>query len=92
MTSHIIDIIEQSAESPQFANAADCREWLAALPLTNVTLAQQTLTKQLHLLRQSCMIPDEQLGVLAALWEPVLFVQSALAQKYTGKPLPLDTD
>ena len=87
-----IRAIEQSAESPQFANAADCREWLAALPLTNVTLVQQTLTKQLHLLRQSCMIPDEQLGVLAALWEPVLFVQTALAQKYAGKPLPLDTD
>ena len=84
--------IEQSAESPQFANAADCREWLAALPLTNVTLAQQTLTKQLHLLQQSCMAPHEQLGVITALWEPVLFVQTALAQKYTGKPLPLDTD
>jgi len=67
MTSHIIDIIEQSAESPQFANAADCREWLAALPLTKVTLAPQTLTKQLHLLQQSCMAPQQQLGVITTL-------------------------
>lgn len=84
--------IEEATRSLQFADAAGCQAWLAGLPLTNVTLAQHSLTQQLLLLRQSCIPPAEQCGVLAALWEPVLFTQTAMAQKYAGKPLPLDAE
>ena len=76
----------------QFTDATSCKHWLDALPLTNVPAAQQTLTQQIELLRQSSIAPSELLRVLEALREPVLFVQSELARKFSGRPLPLDAN
>ena len=74
----------------QFADSAGCKHWLESLPLTNVAAAQQTLTRQVELLRQSAIPPAELLRVLEALREPVQFVQTELARKFTGRPIPLD--
>ncbi len=74
----------------QFSDAASCKQWLESLPLTNVSAAQQTLMQQVELLQQSSIAPVDLLHVLEALREPILFVQTELARKFTGKPLPLD--
>jgi hypothetical protein len=75
----------------RFADAASCRRWLEAVPLTNVPLAQRELTTQLAALRASPLLsPLERLRVLETLREAALFVQAEAARGYSGKPLPLD--
>ena len=74
----------------QFVDAASCKDWLDSLPLTNVPAAQQALLQQVELLPLLMIAPAELLRVLEMLREPVLFVQSELAHRFTGKPLPLD--
>jgi hypothetical protein len=81
-----------SAASLQFSDTAGCKRWLDSLPLTNVRLAQQTLTQQVELLRQSTIPPAEMLRVLESMRDAVGFVQSELARKFTGKQLPLDAN
>jgi cyclic-di-GMP-binding protein len=76
----------------QFSDIKSCRQWICSLPLTNVRLAQHTLTQQIALARQAGLPPMELLRVLEALHEPVAYVQLELARKYTGKPLPLDAN
>ena len=73
-----------------FADAGGCKRWLEALPLTNVSSAQLALTQQIELLRQSTVAPAELLRILELLHDPVAFVQSEMARKFTGRPLPLD--
>lgn len=89
-TEMVSQFMASNAGQPQFINAAGCKHWLASLPLTNVPFAQQTLTQQVELLRQSAIQPAELLRVLEVLREPVLYLQTELARKFTDKPLPLD--
>ena len=75
----------------QITDAASCAHWIESLPLTNVQLAHHALTQQLELVRQAGIAPAELLRILEALREPIHYVQGELAQKYTAKPLPLNT-
>lgn len=77
-------------QPPQFSEANACRQWLKALPLTNVPLAHTTLTTQLELLNRANIAPLERLKISELLREPVAFLQQELARKYLGKPMPLD--
>ena len=74
----------------QFTDSAGCKRWIESLPLTNVQAAQRSLTEQLALVRQAGIAPLELLHILEALREPIHYVQSELARKYTARPLPLD--
>lgn len=74
----------------QFTDSASCRQWIEALPLTNVQQAQQVLATQLTALCAAQLPALERLKILEVLKEPTLFVQGESAKRYAGKPLPLD--
>ncbi len=88
----VSQLMASSAGQLQFADAAGCKKWLETLPLTNVAGAQQTLLQQLGLLQASAIAPSELLRVLETLRDTVIYVQSELACKFTGKSLPLDAN
>ncbi len=81
-----------SAAQLQFTDSASCKRWVETLPLTNLQSAQRSLTEQVALVRQAGIVPVEMLRLLESLREPVHYVQSELARKYTAKPLPLDSN
>ena len=70
----------------QFTNAAGCKRWLEALPLTNAQLAQSALTQQIALVCKAGIAPADLLDTLDTLREPVVYVQTEIARKYTAKP------
>jgi cyclic-di-GMP-binding protein len=74
----------------QFDDGASCQRWLESLPLTNFPVTQQLLVQQISLARHANLPPIELLRILNILREPVAYVQSELARKYTAQPLPLD--
>lgn len=74
----------------QFTDAAVCARWVAALPITNVQLAQQRLAEQMTALATAQIPALERLKILEALKETLMFTQAEIAKRYIGKPLPLD--
>ena len=74
----------------QFRDSASCARWIAALPVTNVQLAQQLLSEQLTALAVTDITALERLKILEALKESIQFAQAEMAKRYIGKPLPLD--
>ena len=74
----------------QFTDAAGCARWVAALPVTNVQLAQQRVSEQMAALTLANLPALERLKVLDALKDTMMFTQAELAKRYIGKPLPLD--
>jgi len=74
----------------QFSDSAGCKRWIEQLTLTNVQLTQQVLTGQLAALGAASLTPLERLKILETLREPVHFVQTESAKRYSAKPLPLD--
>lgn len=75
----------------QIRDSASCARWIAALPVTNVQLAQQMLSEQLTALAATTSIAAlERLKILEALKESIMFAQAEMAKRYIGKPLPLD--
>jgi hypothetical protein len=74
---------------PAFTDAKTCAAWLLALPLANVGPAHGRLLGELEELNCFEMLAGERVKVLELLGEAVLFVQSELARKYTGKAVPL---
>jgi hypothetical protein len=79
-----------SVEQLQIRTGAECRRWLESLPLTNVAVAQAALARQINLVRHAGLAPIELIKILETVREPVDYVQSELARKYAGKPIPLD--
>jgi hypothetical protein len=78
------------SEHLQFRSGAECRRWLESLPLTNVAVAHAVVARQVSLIAQARLAPIELLTILETLREPVDYLQSELARKYTGRALPLD--
>jgi hypothetical protein len=83
--------LPEAAQSPRFSDAITCRQWLKTLPLTNVPLAHATLTAQMESLNRTPFAPLERLKINELLRDPIAFVQLAMARKYLGRPLPLET-
>ncbi len=79
----------ERAEQAAFTSASGCREWLAALPLTDCRLAQALLSRQMSMLDRTALPPSERLDILELLREAVLFAQNGCARRFAGKPLPL---
>ncbi|MBK8118338.1 MAG: hypothetical protein IPK39_03195 [Sulfuritalea sp.] len=77
-------------QSPVFLNAADCRAWLAALPLANAAQAQPMISHQLNLLHRFALPPTERFAILESLRGPLSEVQDLAARAFAGKPLPLE--
>lgn len=82
--------LTSSSATLQFKDGDACTRWIAALPVTNVQLAQQMLSEQITLLAAADIAALERLKILESLKESVLFAQAEMAKRYIGKPLPLD--
>lgn len=81
-----------NAAQLQFTDHAGCKRWIESLPLTNLQSAQHLLTEQIALIRLAGIAPGELLRMLETLREPVHYVQTEVAHKYTAKPLPLESN
>ena len=88
----VIQAIALGTTQLQLTDHASCKRWIESLPLTNLQSAQRSLTEQIAQVRQAAIAPGELLRMLEALHEPVHYVQTELARKYTAKPLPLDSN
>ena len=74
------------------SDAKSCQRWLAALPLTQAASAHNEIQLQLDLLNHTSALSGiERLRIQEQLRESLAFVQSEMAKKYAGKPVPLDT-
>lgn len=80
-----------SAEHPPvFTSARACKNWLADLFASQKPVpAQAALLGQLNLLNRFELAAAERLKILEQLREPVVRVQSEVARKFSGRPLPL---
>ncbi len=75
---------------PVFTSARACKNWLADLFASQKPLpAQAALLGQLNLLNRFGLPAAERLKILEQLREPVVRVQSEVARKFSGRPLPL---
>jgi hypothetical protein len=74
---------------PAFADASQCKAWLAQTPLTNVPKAQSELLQQLNLLNLEALPAAGRLEILELLRKPVLLVQREAARRFAGRALPL---
>jgi len=83
--------IDPGAPRPEFSDAAACRQWLKALPLTNVQTVQGELGQQLELLSHYPLSALERLKVLELMREAVAYIAGELGKKYHNKPLPFSS-
>jgi hypothetical protein len=79
-----------------FVDARTCREWLGALPLTNIPQAQYQVLEALRAMgRDEAFDPLERLKCLELVRDKVAYLQGEQRTRYFGKSLPLssnDTD
>ncbi|HTE14896.1 MAG TPA: hypothetical protein VK642_07440, partial [Burkholderiales bacterium] len=82
--------LTSSSATLQFRDSASCTRWIAALPVTNVQLAQQMLSEQLTALAVTEVAALDRLKILEVLKESLMSAQAEMAKRYISKPLPLD--
>lgn len=75
-----------------FADARGCKEWLNALPLTNIPQAQTLLLETLRALNGATLEALERLRCLELMRDKVAFLQGEQRTRYFGKTLPLSTN
>src|SRR6266850_381094 len=81
---------ELSADaSPEFTDAATCKEWLEHVPLANVATAQANLLEQLQEFNRFPTAAAPRLAVLEGLREAVHFVQIEQAKRFANRALPM---
>ena len=88
MSNFDLPIISASAK-PEFTTALGCADWLRTLPLINVGPTHGRLLGELEELNCSDVQAAERLKILETLLEPVLFVQSEHAKKFSSRAAPL---
>lgn len=72
-----------------FADARGCREWLAAIPLTNIPQAQSLVLEQLQALNGAPFDALERLKCLELLRDKIAFLQGEQRSRWFGKSIPL---
>src|SRR6478752_3368702 len=72
--------------SPEFADAAQCKEWLQSVPLANVSTAQRELLGELDEFNRFPAKPAERLAVMETVREAVQFVQ---VKRFANRALPM---
>jgi hypothetical protein len=75
--------------SPEFANAAECKDWLQTVPLANVPAAQRELLGEIEEFNRFAAKPAERLAALEALREAVHFVQVEQVKRFSNRALPM---
>jgi hypothetical protein len=78
--------------APAFADARGCRDWLGALPLTNIPQAQTLVLEQLQALNAADMQPVERLKCLELFREKIAFLHGEQRSRYFGKTIPLSSN
>ena len=74
---------------PPFEDARGCKEWLGALPLTNIPQAQTLALQAVSALNATTFDPLERLKCMELLRDKVAFLQGEQRSRYFGKSLPL---
>ena len=79
------------AETPAlpFQDARGCKEWLNALPLTNIPQAQSLVLESLRALESGPFAELERLKALELMRDKIAFLQGEQRSRYFGKSLPL---
>jgi hypothetical protein len=75
-----------------FADARGCKEWLGALPLTNIPQAQGQVLETLTALNESDIAPMERVKSLELMRDKIAFLQGEQRARYFGKTLPLSAN
>ena len=75
-----------------FADARGCKEWLGALPLTNIPQAQSLVLEALKGLSEAGYDGLERLKCLELMRDKVAFLQGEQSARYFGKSLPLSAN
>ena len=75
---------------PAFADEAGCVDWLSTLPLTNISLAQESLESQLKRLSGAELDPMQRVRIAERLRDTVMFLHGELAKRFADRPLPLN--
>jgi hypothetical protein len=78
--------------SPAFTDARSCKEWLNALPLTNIPQAQALVLESLRALNQSDFDALERLKCMELMRDKIAFLQGEQRSRYFGKSLPLSAN
>ena len=78
-----------AAEGVTFSDARGCKEWLNALPLTNIPQAQSLVLDLARSLNAAPFAPLERLKCMELLRDKVAFLQGEQRSRYFGKTLPL---
>ncbi len=84
-----LDLPAPGGAAPVFASAKACEEWLESLPLTNASTAQAQLRTQVDALVRAGLKPQALFEILEQMREPIVFVQTEAAKKFTQRPLPM---
>jgi cyclic-di-GMP-binding protein len=80
------------ARTLAFTDARGCKEWLNALPLTNIPQAQALVLEQLQMLNAAQIDGLERLKCLELMRDKIAFLQGEQRSRYFGKSLPLSTN
>jgi hypothetical protein len=83
----------RSGGSPlSYSDARSCKEWLNALPLTNIPQAQALVLESLQALNQSDFDGLERLKCMELMRDKIAFLQGEQRARYFGKSLPLSAN
>ncbi len=75
-----------------FAEARGCKEWLNALPLTNIPQAQMMVLETLRALSGADFDGMERLKCLELMRDKIAFLQGEQRARYFGKTIPLSAN
>ena len=75
-----------------FTDARSCKEWLNALPLTNIPQAQALVLEALRGLNQAAFDGLERLKCMELMRDKIAFLQGEQRSRYFGKSLPLSAN
>lgn len=78
-----------SDATPEFVDAASCKQWVEHLPLANVAASQHELLGQLREFNRYASKAASRLAALEALREAVHFVQIEQAKRFSNRALPM---
>ena len=79
----------QAPAAAGFLDEAGCAAWLAALPLSSTSFAQQAVHDHLERLARSEVAPIERLRICERMREAVFYLHRELAKRFIDRPLPL---
>jgi hypothetical protein len=72
-----------------FTDSRGCKDWLAALPLTNIPQAQSMVLEQMQAFNEATLGALDRLKCLELLRDKIAFLQGEQRSRYYGKTIPL---